>query len=51
MFWFQYLKFIILNHFYIAAPPGDGEANKELIRYIAKLLKLRSSDVSLDKVI
>ncbi len=34
----------------ISAPPVDGEANKELIRYISKLLKLRNSDVTLDKV-
>lgn len=34
----------------IAAPPIDGEANKELVRYIARLLKLRTSDVNLDRV-
>ncbi len=34
----------------ISAPPVDGEANKELIKYISKLLKLRNSDVTLDKV-
>ncbi|XP_053692934.1 UPF0235 protein C15orf40 homolog [Sabethes cyaneus] len=33
----------------IAAPPLDGEANAELIKYLAKLLDLRKSDVSLDK--
>ena len=34
----------------IAAPPVDGEANTELVRYIASVLGLRKSDVSLDKV-
>ena len=34
----------------IAAPPVDGEANTELVRYIASILGLRKSDVSLDKV-
>lgn len=34
----------------IAAPPVDGEANKELIKYISKTLNLRQSDVNLDKV-
>lgn len=34
----------------IAAPPVDGEANTELVRFLAKLLNLRKSDVSLDKV-
>lgn len=33
----------------INAPPVDGEANTELIKYISKLLGLRKSDVSLDK--
>lgn len=33
----------------IAAPPVDGEANTELVRFLAKLLNLRKSDVSLDK--
>ncbi|XP_013389378.1 UPF0235 protein C15orf40 homolog [Lingula anatina] len=33
----------------IAAPPVDGEANVELTKYIAKLLQIRKSDVSLDK--
>ena len=33
----------------IAAPPVDGEANTELVKYMAKLLGLRKSDVSLDK--
>ena len=34
----------------IAAPPVDGEANKELISYVAELLKIKSRDVVLDKV-
>ncbi|KAL5004617.1 hypothetical protein ScPMuIL_018073 [Solemya velum] len=33
----------------IAAPPVDGEANTELIKFLSKLLGLRKSDVSLDK--
>jgi len=33
----------------IGAPPLDGEANKELIRYLAEVLNLRKSDLSLDK--
>ncbi|XP_055643707.1 UPF0235 protein C15orf40 homolog [Toxorhynchites rutilus septentrionalis] len=33
----------------IAAPPVDGEANTELIKYLSKLLELRKSDVSLDR--
>ncbi|XP_064620849.1 UPF0235 protein C15orf40 homolog [Lineus longissimus] len=33
----------------IAAPPVDGEANTELIRYISKVLGLRKSDVTLDR--
>jgi uncharacterized protein len=34
----------------IAAPPVDGEANKELISYVAELLNIKSRDVVLDKV-
>lgn len=34
----------------IAAPPTDGEANAELLRYISKVLELKKSEVSLDKV-
>ena len=34
----------------IAAPPVDGEANTELVRYMASVLGLRKSDISLDKV-
>ena len=34
----------------IAAPPVDGEANKELISYISELLNMKSRDVVLDKV-
>lgn len=33
----------------IAAPPIDGEANTELVKYIAKVLQLRKSDVSVDR--
>lgn len=33
----------------IAAPPVDGEANAELIKYISKVLQLRKSDVSVDR--
>lgn len=34
----------------IAAPPADGEANVELIRYLAEILELKRSHISLDKV-
>uniref|UniRef100_A0A3Q1GMB4 Zgc:193812 n=1 Tax=Acanthochromis polyacanthus TaxID=80966 RepID=A0A3Q1GMB4_9TELE len=34
----------------IAAPPTDGEANAELIRYLAEVLDLKKSHISLDKV-
>ncbi|XP_031640065.1 UPF0235 protein C15orf40 homolog [Contarinia nasturtii] len=33
----------------IAAPPVDGEANSELVKYMSKVLQLRKSDVSLDR--
>uniref|UniRef100_A0A3Q3X033 Uncharacterized protein n=1 Tax=Mola mola TaxID=94237 RepID=A0A3Q3X033_MOLML len=33
----------------IAAPPTDGEANAELIRYLAEVLELKKSHISLDK--
>ncbi|XP_059392354.1 UPF0235 protein C15orf40 homolog [Carassius carassius] len=33
----------------IAAPPTDGEANAELLRYFSKVLELKKSQVSLDK--
>lgn len=33
----------------IAAPPVEGEANTELVKYLSKVLGLRKSDVSLDK--
>lgn len=33
----------------IGAPPMDGEANTELVKYLSKALELRKSDVSLDK--
>ncbi len=32
----------------VAAPPMDGEANAELIRFMAQVLGLRKSDLSLD---
>ncbi|KAF0040767.1 hypothetical protein F2P81_006665 [Scophthalmus maximus] len=35
----------------IAAPPTDGEANTELIRFLAQVLDLKKSRVSLDKVL
>lgn len=34
----------------IAAPPVEGEANTELVKYIASVLGVRKSDVSLEKV-
>lgn len=34
----------------IAAPPTDGEANTELVRYLAEVLELKKSQISLDKV-
>lgn len=33
----------------IAAPPSEGEANAELVKFLSKVLGLRKSDVSLDK--
>ncbi|XP_038156569.1 UPF0235 protein C15orf40 homolog [Cyprinodon tularosa] len=33
----------------IAAPPTDGEANAELVRYLAEVLALKKSQISLDK--
>lgn len=33
----------------IAAPPLEGEANLELIKFLSKLLGLRKSDVCLDR--
>ncbi|XP_034952611.1 UPF0235 protein C15orf40 isoform X2 [Chelonus insularis] len=33
----------------ISAPPVEGEANTELIKYLASLLGVRKSDISLDK--
>ncbi len=35
---------------HIAAPPVEGEANTELVKYLAKALNLRKSEVSLDRV-
>lgn len=34
----------------IAAPPTDGEANAELVRFLCKVLALKKSEVMLDKV-
>ncbi|KAF8794514.1 UPF0235 protein C15orf40 like protein [Argiope bruennichi] len=33
----------------IGAPPVDGEANKELIRYLSEILQLKKSELSLEK--
>ncbi|KAM4573554.1 UPF0235 protein C15orf40 homolog [Odontesthes bonariensis] len=33
----------------IAAPPADGEANAELIRYLAEVLDLKKTHISLEK--
>lgn len=33
----------------IAAPPVEGEANTELVKFMAKVLALRKSDVQLDR--
>ncbi|RLU21907.1 hypothetical protein DMN91_006285 [Ooceraea biroi] len=33
----------------ISAPPTEGEANAELVKYLASVLGLRKSDVSLDR--
>ena len=33
----------------INAPPVDGEANTELIKYLSKVLSLRKSDLCLDR--
>ncbi|XP_029378060.1 UPF0235 protein C15orf40 homolog [Echeneis naucrates] len=33
----------------IAAPPTDGEANTELIRFLAEILELKKNHISLDK--
>ncbi|XP_066557560.1 UPF0235 protein C15orf40 homolog [Amia ocellicauda] len=33
----------------IAAPPSDGEANAELIRFLSKVLEVKKSEVSLDR--
>ena len=34
----------------IGAPPVDGEANAELVKYISKVLGVRKSEVTLEKV-
>lgn len=33
----------------IAAPPTDGEANSELVRYLSKVLNVKKSEIVLDK--
>lgn len=33
----------------IAAPPVDGEANRELVRFFAQLLEVSKSDVSVEQ--
>lgn len=33
----------------ISAPPVEGEANKELVKYLASVLGLRKSDISLER--
>ncbi|XP_066585625.1 UPF0235 protein C15orf40 homolog isoform X2 [Prorops nasuta] len=33
----------------ISAPPVEGEANTELVKYLASVLGMRKSDVSLDR--
>lgn len=33
----------------IAAPPTDGEANAELIRFLSEVLGLKKSQITLDK--
>lgn len=35
----------------IAAPPSDGEANAELCRYLSKVLEVKKSEVTLEKVL
>lgn len=34
----------------INAPPMEGEANAELVKYLASVLGVRKNDVTLDKV-
>ena len=34
----------------INAPPVDGEANTELVKYLSSVLGVRKSDISLDRV-
>jgi uncharacterized protein (TIGR00251 family) len=33
----------------LAAPPVDGKANEELVRFLAKLFELAPSEISIDK--
>ena len=34
----------------VGAQPVDGEANSELVKFMAKQLQIRKSDVSIEKV-
>lgn len=34
----------------ISAPPMEGEANAELVKYLASVLGVRKSDVIIDRV-
>lgn len=34
---------------HISAPPVEGEANIELIKFMSKILELRKSDITLDR--
>lgn len=34
----------------VAAPPTEGEANQELVRFLASVIGVRKSDVSLVRV-
>lgn len=33
----------------LAAPPVDGKANEELVRFLAKIFELSPSEISIDK--
>ena len=33
----------------IAAPPVEGKANRELIKFLSKLIDIRKSDISIDQ--
>lgn len=34
----------------VSAPPVEGEANTELVKYLAAILEVRKSDVRFDRV-